>query len=550
MATSYGVRYLEADKFVTYCSNLNIKTDLDELEYYEKIGVMLPTARVVYPDDYIIRTVSQSFITGGEPLKADEWLEITRLWDKLRILPNDYAHLTDEELVDSFDREIGRNRFIMLPTHENYKSWRSFTVLVPINNGKEIRRSTADHYYGYWQAHQLYYMQQYPDLYENRPLLDQISEQVRQRMFLPRNPKVEVLRDFNGCAHLFDSLSFWITVFSRERQRTFALIPEINQVRRLDEPQLLTYRGRLLADAKLVQNRFGLTIDNLYVFLKQLIELNDTYRRQERYKLADALKNDILSLIQFIGILAGVESDDVADELGKRYTKWTKQSLLELDVATKEREEARNVLIHFVKNYAIEMTKRAIAPQTRIFTESEIEELLDYCEGEELSVLVTALSGMVAAEDDYNTKFRKVTRYTNLKNVLTSIEYLLKDLAAKGSITLTGNTLNPVLRSVMANETGWINTFNANVQLGLTSATTAAGFLGNLTQLLSDPNLVRSEDSYWARVFLICCLARNLTVHKYANEDWFYGELFGEMLNAAIFALLYSWQVAKRDGWV
>ena len=146
--------------------------------------------------------------------------------------------------------------------------------------------------------------------------------------------------------------------------------------------------------------------------------------------------------------------------------------------------------------------------------------------------------------------FRKVTRYTNLKNVLTSIEYLLKDIAVKGGITLSGNTLTPVVRSVMANETGWISIFNAKVQLGLTSAATATGFLGNLTQLRSDPDLLRSEDTYWARVFLICCLARNLTVHKYANEDWFYGELFGEMLVAAIFALLYSWQIAKREGWV
>lgn len=550
MSIKYGVRYLKADEFVTYCANLNVATDPRELEYYEKTGVMLPVARLVYPDEYVIRGVAWSFDAANKPLRAYEWPELQRLSDKLRLLPEDYARLTDEELIDSFDREMGQNTFIMRPTTETYRPWSSYTVLVPTGGGKELRQSTVDHYYAYWQVHQLYHIQQYPDLYMNRPLLDQISEQTRQRMLLPRAPDAEELCEFNGQARLFDALSFWITVHSRERQRTFALVPEINGVRRLEEPQLRAYETRILADAKLVRDRFGLTSDNLYAFLNQLISLHDNYRQRERYKLSDELRNDILSLTQLIGIMTGAEWDRIADELGTRYTMWTKQSLRRLDVATRERGEARDVLIHFAGKYSIELTRLAILPRTRVFTESQVDELLDYCEGEDLSVLITALSGMVAAEDDYDTKFRRVTRYTNLKNVLTSIEYLLKDLAVKGGITLSGNTLNPVVRSVMANETGWIGTFNAKVQLGLTSAATSTGFLGNLTQLRSDPDLLVSEDAYWARVFLICCLARNLTVHKYANEDWFYGELFGEMLVAAIFALLYSWQIAKREGWV
>lgn len=550
MATEYGVRYLKADEFVRHCANLNVETDLGELEYYEKTGVMLPVARLVFPEECVTRSASWSLGAASEPPKADEWPELKRLSDKLRLLPEDYARLTDEELVDSFDREMGRNTFIMRPTSETYRPWSSYTVLVSIGDAKKLRRPTADHYYGYWQVHQLYYLQKYPDLYENRSLLDKISEQDRQHMLLPRAPKAANLCEFNGLARCFDALSFWITVYSRERQRTFALVPEINGVRRLDEPQIRAYEIRISADAKLVQDRFGLTIDGLYSFLNQLIELHDNYLRRERYKLADELRNDILSLTQLIGILTGAEWDRIADELGTRYTMWKKKSLRRLDVATKERDEARDVLVYFAGKYSDELARLAILPRTRVFTESEIDALLDYCEGEELLVLITALSGMVAAEDDYDTKFRRVTRYTNLKNVLTSIEYLLKELAAKGGIALSGNTLNPVVRSVMANETGWIGTFNAKVQLGLTSATTAAGFLGNLTHLRSDPDLLRTEDVYWARVFLICCLARNLTVHKYANEDWFYGELFGEMLVAAIFALLYSWQVAKREGWV
>lgn len=68
--------------------------------------------------------------------------------------------------------------------------------------------------------------------------------------------------------------------------------------------------------------------------------------------------------------------------------------------------------------------------------------------------------------------------------------------------------------------------------------------------ILHDPDLIKSRDTYWAKVFLIASIARNLTVHLYPDDDWFYGELFGEMLEAAIFAILYTWQVAKRESWI
>jgi hypothetical protein len=101
----------------------------------------------------------------------------------------------------------------------------------------------------------------------------------------------------------------------------------------------------------------------------------------------------------------------------------------------------------------------------------------------------------------------------------------------------------------MKNET-WLPLFQQKTGMGLTSAGNEAEFLTKLSQLLNDPDLVQSEDTFWARTFLIASLARNLTVHDFPTEDWFYGELFGEMLEAGIFAILYSWQLGKQSGWV
>src|SRR5688572_26192313 len=107
MARNYGVRYLTVDEFIRYCENLNVETDLQELEYYEKIGIMLPIARVIFPEEYIKqRTLWLRGVNKEQP-KEDKWPGLERLFDKRRVFPKDYAHLTDEELIDSFDREIG-----------------------------------------------------------------------------------------------------------------------------------------------------------------------------------------------------------------------------------------------------------------------------------------------------------------------------------------------------------------------------------------------------------------------------------------------------------
>ena len=66
---------------------------------------------------------------------------------------------------------------------------------------------------------------------------------------------------------MFDALSFWITIYNRERHRAFALIPEKHQVKQLSTIQSQAYQNRLKTDAQLVQARYAITIDELYEFL-------------------------------------------------------------------------------------------------------------------------------------------------------------------------------------------------------------------------------------------------------------------------------------------
>lgn len=347
---------------------------------------------------------------------------------------------------------------------------------------------------------------------------------------------------------MFDALSFWITVYNRERNRTFALVPEEHQVKHLDASQHQAYRDRLTSNAKLVQARYNVTVDDLYGFLYQLMELYDDYRKEERYKLSEELRNDIIYQAQLIRALTGSEWEAIAEELGRRYTFWTKQNFRHLDILTKERDEACELLTLYAGKYGDTLGKLNIPCPKRAFSTTEINELMDYCEREGLPVLLTALSGMIATQEDYAKKFRRVSRYTNIKNALTALEFLLKKFPQNGGIVIDRNTLFPTIKKVMKDE-AWVSLFIEKYDKHLTRAKDTAEFFDKLNELVRDKDLVQSEDTYWARVFLIASLARNMTVHTYPDYDWFYGELFGEILIAAIYAILYSWQIAKRKGW-
>ena len=105
---------------------------------------------------------------------------------------------------------------------------------------------------------------------------------------------------------------------------------------------------------------------------------------------------------------------------------------------------------------------------------------------------------------------------------------------------------------VVAQET-WRNLFNEKkyhpqTKQYLLSAGNPQDFLANLATLMADNRLSASSQGYWAQKFLILCLARNMTVHSYPGEDSYYGDLFGPMLDAAIFATFYTWRIAKTRG--
>ena len=548
----YGNRYADVGLFKGYCQDLNVKTDERELERYEEIGAMFPSARVIYPEEYVIEDYQHQQDGNWDWDRFDKWPELRRLIDRMRVFPYGYDDLSDEERLHCFDREFdaGDNPYLHRPD-ANFQPWSNYRVKVGDRQGNEFTRPTAIHCYSYWQVHQLYFIQKYPDLYKNAWLLDHLREDSQMKGFYPRSPTKDRLSGFEGMRRYFDALSFWVTVYSEESNCTFAGITEENGIRRLDDTQADAYRQRLSQLAWSVGQRFQLTAEDLYAFLRQIIRVYQDYERDEHYKLAEALKRDIFSLADLIEFTRGETRGQVADKLGET-NRFDKQTFRHLDPATKERDYATDLLKIVAQR--CNAASQGHGASSWSFTDADISRLLDHCDQEGLGLLSSALGGMVAVGDEeYRRNFRRVQRYTNLKNVFNSYEYFLKDLAGKGGHNVGGGTLTWTVGAVMRKEQ-WFALFTSSrrdaVGKDLLRADTTTDFLNNLDTLLKDGNLTNSEDGYWARNFLITCLARNMTVHAFPTEDSYYGDLFGPMLDAVIVATFYTWKLAHKNAWV
>ena len=482
----FGNRYASLGLFKGYCQDLNIKTDERELERYEAIGAMFPSARIVYPAEYVIEDYQQQRDGNWDWDGFAKWPELRRLTDRIRTFPYGYDDLSDEERIHRFDRELnGDNPYLRRPCGANFLPWSSYRVPVRHKDGNKFTRTTATHYYSYWQVHQLHFIQQSPDLFKNAWLIEHLREDAPMKDLFPRSPTKERLSSFEGMGRYFDALSFWVTVYSEEHNRTFAGITEENGVRVLGNTQAAAYRRRLFQLGEMVGKRFRLTADDLYVFLRKIIKLYQDYERDEHYKLAEALKRDIFSLEDLIELTTGETRDQIANHLGKP-NFFDRQTFRHLVPATKERDYATGILKNVARS--CNAATQSHGPSSWSFTDEDINRLLDHCEQEGLGLLPSALGGMVSVGDEeYRRNFRRVHRYTNLKNVFNSYEYLLKDLAGKGGQNVGGGTLTRTVTTVMDQEQ-WFALFRTSrrdpMGKDLLTADSTTDFLRNLDTLL------------------------------------------------------------------
>lgn len=542
--SSYGRRYLTANEFSSYCSALNVRLRPfnSELELYEREGVLLPMARVVKPDKYVIERKKLEQQPEGFQESLPEWDELERLlygYETDRRI--DPSKTTGADLCHPFDREFEHhNRFLIRPTPGDFKPWNSFRVRIGETTGDGYEAETAVHYYHYWQVYQVHTIQKkYPIFAKHSEVFKYFKDSARDKMnhLWPRAS--DAVSTLNGKALYFDALSFYTEVYMEERSRTFAAIPASKGIKQLNDKQFERYQSRLTDHAKFVLQRYGLTISQLYQLLVDVLNLRNEYQRDEHTKLANELEKDVVFLARFITGVTGQSSDEITEEVGKRSAFWIKQEFRHLDRAVQVLDYARDTFERLMSDYNKEFPGFNISI-------TEIDGLLKFIKASGLFIIPCTIFDTDEALNNPRA-FRRTSLYMGMKNLTTGLECLIREIARKiPSATGLMKTLDSLIQTVFS---GWHGDFQRE-RGKRPIPKQPSDFIWNIMDVHTDPLLDQQTHGHIMRVFLTAYWARNLTAHHYTLEDDLYSDLYDRVYRAIYYAMLYTWKYAMQKGWV
>lgn len=530
----WGYRYLGVHEFNSYCSDLNVKMDAfnRELEMYEKEGVLFPVARVIKPDQYAIQRAILDRKHEGYGQSLSGWEDLEQLLNvspKLHLLP-------DEDLWHPFDVEIEHgNPFLHIPVKENFKPWDSFKAKVEWHDPEGISYSvsTVEHYYHYWQVHQVYQIQhRYPVFAKHNWLLEHLSNEVQDKIsWYKPNPENSVAT-LSGYLRCFDALSFYICLATNQRQKTFASISQKHGVKELNDQQLAAHESELARHARFVCNRYKIDRDRLYEFLVFLLDLQSKYQEEERTKLANALDGDVMFLAQLIRGVTGQTYSEIEQSLGKLASIWTQKQFRHLDKFLLVQDGVHDVLTHFLPQYNKDFP-------LNVLTEEEVGRLEQFLRRQGLFLINYTIFDVQEILNNPRP-FEKTSFYIAVKNLTTGFECCLRELGmiAKNR-SIRSETLYTLVSSLFIE---WAAAFQKEHKSKRKSA--VGDDVWYIDDVYTDPNLDNTLKN-----FLIAYGGRNLLAHKYSVEDDLY-DVYCRVYQATIFALFYTWKYAVNNTWI
>ncbi len=541
--SGHGRRYLTANELSSYCSDINVRLPAfnSELELYEREGVLLPVARVIKPDEYLIerKKVKQQPEGFGKTLPV--WEELERLLYGYKIdRRTDPSKTTDADLWHPFDREFEHhNRYLIRPTPGDFKPWKSFRVRIgeTTENGYEVE--TAVHYYHYWQAYQVCAIQEkYPIFAKHSEVFKYFKDSARDRISHLWPRASDAVSTLNRKASYFDALSFYIEMYTAEESRTFAAIPARTGIK-LNDEEFERYRSRQTDHAKFVLQRYGLTSSQLCQVLVDVLNLRHKYQRDERAKLANELEKDVVFLARFIAGVTGQSFDEITEEVGKRSTFWIKQEFRHLDRAVQVLDHARGTFERLMSDYNKEFPGFNISI-------TEIDGLVEFIQASGLFIIPYTMFDTDEALNNPRA-FRRTSLYVGMKNLTTGLECLIREIAGKTSNASASKAgLDPLIQILFSE---WHKDFQRERERR-SQPKEPSDFIWNIMDVHADSLLDQQTHGHAIRAFLTAYWARNLTAHHYTLEDDLYGHVYGKVYAAINYAMFYTWTYATQKGWV
>jgi len=528
----FGKRYLKSSDFISLCDLVGLKSvSDDELEEYEKNKLLFPAARIIMPDDYAFGFWESQHTSKRVFIFDDKYIEFNDLDWALRF-PN--HNETPKNYLHPIDNNWGLEG-LQKPSENEFVPWDNFYIQVKIDNNT-FKEPSATHYYHYWQIY---------ELFEARKLF--------RKMYKDNNYLVQ-FREFNhsnseDLNHLFDALSFFQTNFiyyQKEflRERT----PNDDGIIILDKPEQKRFSNCIKLFALETINRFKLSDEQLFLFLRKIMELYSCYENSERTKLSHTLKKDIWNLTEFIQYVTGMDTLEISKRAG-RISIFLKDylELLFPNRRLQAREESTNFINHYIKEYNKICTTMKI-------NEIDIENFFNYSE-------IVNISWFEYVITELNKEFHKFSSWHHtitfiyLKMLASLPETLMRIIIQDKSDDQTKQKLENNPKAGMGKLIEFIfcdsksNILHFYNKYPFWNAKNKRQFLTNLSKYNNKITMINSEFEFIGANLALATLIRNFSSHLVLDDPNLLQGQYVFCIRSLINSICAIWVQCTNNNW-
>jgi hypothetical protein len=294
---------------------------------------------------------------------------------------------------------------------------------------------------------------------------------------------------------------------------------------------------------------FKLDEGMLYAGLRKMMELHFSYEEAERFKLAVALKRDILRFTQFMSYATGKSAEEISRFAGPvgNYVGYYLEILF-----PNRRKAARDEAFQLVKHLMHEYNKHF--PNVSL-SDAELKNLLNYIEATSIAWFEHQIVELNKAFFEYHSLHYTLT-FLHLKSLASFPEAIMKVLIQNNGDQQTqqqlNNERNPGMVKVV--ELVFRNVSPAILSHYQTTlhweARTSAQFSTNLNYLVNSINSAASEDEYIGRNLALAPLQRNFSSHVAVDNPELLEGQYVLCLRSILVAISSIWKAAQGQHWV
>lgn len=307
-------KYLEAEKFIKYCSANNIDASLYALEMYEKAGLLTPIYRLIVPEEYVRETSKVK-----EPANK-VYSKIKQKWSRLINLLNALMEYTlrgspyfRKTLKNGHPLDYAyknKNPFLYKPSAKEFKPWERYKIIVTTEKGEHIKKDTVEHFYASWQIFVLDELNYFHTVEENYVTGHKKGWGIlKKNIFSSKLIKYYELFQTVSNFRMMESL-IWLdlTLGVKEPVIEGELLNELNKKReKIAKKEYQKYSH-----------------DEWIIFIRKLVEVYNEYLKREKIKLSMELKRFLADTVRMIMYATQKSLQEISDDYDGKYkgSKW------------------------------------------------------------------------------------------------------------------------------------------------------------------------------------------------------------------------------------